>query len=91
MSCGHLKGLDKFVKMILDHLHYYFKYYMMFDWGEIDTPLENSFQGIQYNVHTCSHWLNNIKVARASKIVIYQSSLNFDKQTLCTSQNVISM
>lgn len=53
---------------------------MMLDWGEIDRTLENSFQGIQYNVHTCSHWLNNIKVAWASKIAIYKSSLNFDKQ-----------
>jgi hypothetical protein len=53
---------------------------MMFDWGEIDTTLENSFQGIHYNVCTCSHWLNNIKVAWASKIAIYQSSMDFDKQ-----------
>jgi hypothetical protein len=52
----------------------------MLDWGEIDRTLENSFQWIQYNVHTCSHWLNNIKVAWASKIAIYKSSLNFDKQ-----------
>lgn len=53
---------------------------MMFDWGEIDTTLENSFQGIQYNVCTCSHWLNNIKVALACKIAIYQNSLDFDEQ-----------
>ncbi len=52
---------------------------MMFDWGKIDTTLENYFQGIQYNVCTCSHWLNNINVAWASKIAIYQSSINFDK------------
>ncbi len=52
----------------------------MFDWGEIDTTLENSFQRRQYNVCTCSHWLNNIKVAEVSKIAIYQNSLNFDKQ-----------
>ncbi len=52
----------------------------MFDWGEIDTTLENSSKGIPYNVRTCSHWLNNIKVAWVSKIVIYQNSIYFDKQ-----------
>jgi hypothetical protein len=40
----------------------------MFDWGNFDTTLENSFQGMQYNVRTCSHCLNNIKVAWASKM-----------------------
>ncbi len=53
---------------------------MMFDQGKFDTTLENSFQGIQYNVCTCSHWLNNIKVAWACKITIYQSSIDFDEQ-----------
>jgi hypothetical protein len=40
----------------------------------------DSFQGIHYNVCTCSHWLNNIKVALVSKIAIYQNSFDFDKQ-----------